>query len=179
MNDVFSSFSTLSTNENSSLSLSPFSFWLLAICYGNSCQSLYHWDENEKERERNVDDYLLSLDWNTNMNMTTTIKSSFLIDDLLSAFKRPTPTAIPSLPTPSHPPIPTKEPHPIPINDISPISLNFFQPPNQFNQYAAIKPELHPFFFHGKLKRNELNIRQTFDLNKPRVAVIFFLLHVH
>lgn len=113
------------------------------------------------------------------MNMTTTIKSSFLIDDLLSAFKRPTPTAIPSLPTPSHPPIPTKEPHPIPINDISPISLNFFQPPNQFNQYAAIKPELHPFFFHGTLKRNGLNIRQTFDLNKPRVAVIFFLLHVH
>ncbi|CAF5188954.1 unnamed protein product, partial [Rotaria magnacalcarata] len=35
---------------------------------------------------------------------------------------------------------------------MTPISVNFFQPPNQFNQYAAIKPELHPFFFHGMLE---------------------------
>jgi hypothetical protein len=78
--------------------------------------------------------------------MATTIKSSFLIDDLLSAFKRPTTLA--SVPLPSNPPIPPKE-H---AHDITPISLNYFQPPNQFNQYAAIKPELHPFFFHGMLK---------------------------
>jgi hypothetical protein len=82
--------------------------------------------------------------------MATTIKSSFLIDDLLSAFKRP--TTLPPVPIPSNPPIPLKEPLPISTNDIAPISLNFFQPPNQFNQYAAIKPELHPFFFHGMLK---------------------------
>lgn len=113
------------------------------------------------------------------MNMTTTIKSSFLIDDLLSAFKRPTSTTVPSQSTSSHPPLPIKEPLPIPTNEISPISLNFFQPPNQFNQYAAIKPELHPFFFHGKLKRNEWNSQPTFDLNKLRVVVIFLLLHVH
>jgi len=78
--------------------------------------------------------------------MATTIKSSFLIDDLLSAFKRPT------VPLPSNPPIPPKEHAHVLTNDITPISLNYFQPPNQFNQYAAIKPELHPFFFHGMLK---------------------------
>ena len=88
--------------------------------------------------------------------MATTIKSSFLIDDLLSAFKRPTPSTVASVPLPLHPPVPTKESSlPIPANEISPISLNFFQPPNQFNQYAAIKPELHPFFFHGMLKRKK------------------------
>ncbi len=88
--------------------------------------------------------------------MATTIKSSFLIDDLLSAFKRPAPSV--PLPISSNPPIPIKESHPIPTNEITPISLNFFQPPNQFNQYAAIKPELHPFFFHGKsLNRRERN----------------------
>lgn len=81
--------------------------------------------------------------------MATTIKSSFLIDDLLSAFKRPTPSAAASVPIPINPPVPPKEPLLHPANDISPLSLNFFQPPNQFNQYAAIKPELHPFFFHG------------------------------
>ncbi len=83
--------------------------------------------------------------------MATTIKSSFLIDDLLSAFKRPTTSAPLSLP--SNPPIPIKEPFTLPTHDLTPISLNFFQPPNQFNQYAAIKPELHPFFFHGMFKR--------------------------
>lgn len=92
--------------------------------------------------------------------MTTTIKSSFLIDDLLSAFKRPSTTnstasaALPPTPTStsnsSHAPHSAKESVvSLPTNDIPPISLNFFQPPNQFNQYAAIKPELHPFFFHG------------------------------
>ena len=80
--------------------------------------------------------------------MATTIKSSFLIDDLLSAFKRPA-AAVAPLPIALNPPIPPKDPLPIPTNEITPISLNFFQPPNQFNQYAAIKPELHPFFFHG------------------------------
>jgi hypothetical protein len=91
--------------------------------------------------------------------MATTIKSSFLIDDLLSAFKRPT-TSVP-VPIPSNPPIPPKEHVPVSINDITPISLNFFQPPNQFNQYAAIKPELHPFFFHGmfRWKRKKSNNR--------------------
>lgn len=84
--------------------------------------------------------------------MATTIKTSFLIDDLLSAFKRPTTSATAPLSIPLIPPIPLKESVPIPTNDISPISLNFFQPPNQFNQYAAIKPELHPFFFHGMFK---------------------------
>lgn len=102
--------------------------------------------------------------------MAATIKSSFLIDDLLSAFKRPLPTsanvaAALALPPPPPPlssatvpisipsnPIPTKESIPVLPNDITPISLNFFQPPNQFNQYAAIKPELHPFFFHGMSK---------------------------
>lgn len=90
--------------------------------------------------------------------MTTTIKSSFLIDDLLSAFKRPTASNITSVPIPSHPPVPTKESSlPIPANEIAPIALNFFQPPNQFNQYAAIKPELHPFFFHGMFEEKKLN----------------------
>lgn len=83
--------------------------------------------------------------------MASTIKSSFLIDDLLSAFKRPA-TSAPILPTASNPPVPPKEIVPVVSNDVTPISLNFFQPPNQFNQYAAIKPELHPFFFHGTLK---------------------------
>ncbi len=73
-----------------------------------------------------------------------------MIDDLLSAFKRPKPSA--PVPILSNPPIPPKESIPVPTNDIPPISLNFFQPPNQFNQYAAIKPELHPFFFHGMFK---------------------------
>jgi hypothetical protein len=73
-----------------------------------------------------------------------------LIDDLLSAFKRPTPLAPASISI--NPPIPPRESVPVPTNDITPMSLNFFQPPNQFNQYAAIKPELHPFFFHGMLK---------------------------
>lgn len=93
--------------------------------------------------------------------MTTTIKSSFLIDDLLSAFKRPSSstisvpspaTTVPPPLTPTHPLLPPKESLPLPSNDTTPISLNFFQPPNQFNQYAAIKPELHPFFFHGNFK---------------------------
>lgn len=108
-------------------------------------------------RETNRDStHLWSLD---SENMATTIKSSFLIDDLLSAFKRPTtnPT-IPTTPpnsststnsnnkeTVSHPSS-TSSDLPTPTN----FSLNFFQPANQFNQYAAIKPELHPFFFHGK-----------------------------
>jgi hypothetical protein len=78
--------------------------------------------------------------------MATAIKSSFLIDDLLSAFKRPTT----STPISILPNTPIKEHVPISTNDITPLALNFFQPPNQFNQYAAIKPELHPFFFHGK-----------------------------
>ena len=82
--------------------------------------------------------------------MATTIKTSFLIDDLLSAFKRPTTSAPVSIP--SNPPILPKESVPVLNNDMTPISLNFFQPPNQFNQYAAIKPELHPFFFHGMFK---------------------------
>ena len=82
--------------------------------------------------------------------MATTMKSSFLIDDLLSAFKRPARTSA-SLPLPSNSSIPQKEPTtPTFTHDITPLSLNFFQPPNQFNQYAAIKPELHPFFFHGR-----------------------------
>jgi hypothetical protein len=89
--------------------------------------------------------------------MATTIKSSFLIDDLLSAFKRPTPSV--PVPMPSHPPIQFKEPMPTSTNDITPISLNFFQPPNQFNQYAAIKPELHPFFFHGMFKQKKKKIQ--------------------
>ena len=89
--------------------------------------------------------------------MTATIKSSFLIDDLLSAFKRPT-TALP-LPIPSNPPILSKEPPPTLANDITPMSLNYFQPPNQFNQYAAIKPELHPFFFHGMFEKIDDNHR--------------------
>ena len=81
--------------------------------------------------------------------MTTTSKSSFLIDDLLSAFKQPT-APVPLLITPN-PSIPSKDPVPVFVHDPTSISFNFFQPPNHFNQYAAIKPELHPFLFYGML----------------------------
>lgn len=117
--------------------------------------------------------------------MTTTIKSSFLIDDLLSAFKRPPTTnsiASTSLPTPTstvnsvHS---TKESAvSLPANDMPPISLNFFQPPNQFNQYAAIKPELHPFFFHGmsNIRSSGLSSRETSQITGWSST---FHLHVH
>ncbi len=113
-----------------------------------------------------------------------------MIDDLLSAFKRPT-TAVapPPVPIPLNPPIPPKEPLPIPTNDLTPISLNFFQPPNQFNQYAAIKPELHPFFFHGMYSNRKeeypiIGRHSTSKINGWSSSSFFFrffssLLHVH
>ncbi|CAF2506589.1 unnamed protein product [Rotaria sp. Silwood2] len=114
--------------------------------------------------------------------MTTTIKSSFLIDDLLSAFKRPTTTsaATTAVPVsiPSNPfPIPPKESIPVLPNDITPISLNFFQPPNQFNQYAAIKPELHPFFFHGLSFHAYLNSEHSLKHCRRRKARTVFSDH--
>ena len=122
--------------------------WLLTIYYGNSSHSNIAISISEKrEQERNERSSLPSLiTW---FKMTTTIKTSFLIDDLLSTFKRPTSSTVAPPPT-APPPAPTPAQ---PVNQDLPstnLSLNFFQPPNQFNQYAAIKPELHPFFFHGK-----------------------------
>ena len=88
--------------------------------------------------------------------MTTTIKTSFLIDDLLSTFKRPTSSttvAVPTAAAAAAPPAPIAAAAPdLPSTNLS---LNFFQPPNQFNQYAAIKPELHPFFFHGERRETD------------------------
>ncbi|CAF3298797.1 unnamed protein product [Rotaria socialis] len=116
--------------------------------------------------------------------MAAMIKSSFLIDDLLSAFKRPPTTAssVAALPPPAPAPIsipfnPPKESISILSNDMTPISLNFFQPPNQFNQYAAIKPELHPFFFHGLSFHAYLNSEHSLKHCRRRKARTVFSDH--
>ncbi|CAF3676470.1 unnamed protein product [Rotaria socialis] len=116
--------------------------------------------------------------------MAAMIKSSFLIDDLLSAFKRPPTTAssVVALPPPAPAPIsipfnPPKESISILSNDMTPISLNFFQPPNQFNQYAAIKPELHPFFFHGLSFHAYLNSEHSLKHCRRRKARTVFSDH--
>lgn len=161
--------------------------WLLAIYYGNSSHYQRVFPFTVRETNAQVE-HLWSLDFDfQRTKMTTTIKSSFLIDDLLSAFKRPSVTT-----NSSHPSAPSsKEAGLIPSTDLSSaaLSLNFFQPPNQFNQYAAIKPELHPFFFHGMFTSeiNEVSSdRYILEIGNRRVAVIFspsvsleFLLHVY
>ncbi|CAF0771315.1 unnamed protein product [Didymodactylos carnosus] len=60
---------------------------------------------------------------------------------------------------------------------LSLFSPNFFQPPNQFNQYAAIKPELHPLFFHGLSFHAYLNSEHSLKHCRRRKARTVFSDH--